>query len=725
MKSTIKLFGSTVLTILIAFLMTGCGSKRSGPSSPRVPSLISISVNTEHAKLNYHQGDVFDYTGLEVTANYSDNSTKPVDNRELSFDYDFSNNGAKSVTANWKGKSAVISVTVDEYKLIKIDITPPVKEEYKDEDTLDLAGLEITAIYENRVESLLIDDKKEIINDHMLVFSKLDPTTPGKQKITVTYGGKPAYFDITMYALMGITAVPGKIIYVTGEHFDREALNVTADYNAGLGLDKHESIINKEELGITGFSSAKADSSVNVTITWKGKKTSFDVSVYIPSGIEIVDQPTKLKYSIGEKLDTSGLVVKAYYTDGIIPKIYDPNPVPIENLKISGFNSNIGGSQIVILTYGSHTTAYNVTIVVLNKIEIISQTKTNYRVGEKIDKNTFKVQAVYSDIPPEIVDSYTIDVGPYNTRGPKAITITYEGKSTTLNVTYDPLTVSFDPNKGNGSVSPINTDYNVTFSKPLDEPSRDYYEFADWYKEAECINRWNFGADKVTKDTTLYAKWNLLPFDENDEGSVLADYLDLDGGTIGNPFKLILNRDLGKMTISDSGWQKLLGAIATANKYVNLDLSGCTMSNGTTFDPVNSESTGKDKIVEITLPNAAIIIKEGNYVTGGFNYFTALESISGLSIESIEADAFSKCTSLERVEFFALKSIKSTAFNGTNLTLFKCHASTPPILGSSVFGMSHNDKLQIMVPKTSVNSYKTAIGAALGWQEYADQISSL
>jgi uncharacterized repeat protein (TIGR02543 family) len=28
-----------------------------------------------------------------------------------------------------------------------------------------------------------------------------------------------------------------------------------------------------------------------------------------------------------------------------------------------------------------------------------------------------------------------------------------------------------------------------------------------WYREAECATRWNFGADTVTSNITLYAKW--------------------------------------------------------------------------------------------------------------------------------------------------------------------------------------------------------------------------
>ncbi len=50
-----------------------------------------------------------------------------------------------------------------------------------------------------------------------------------------------------------------------------------------------------------------------------------------------------------------------------------------------------------------------------------------------------------------------------------------------------------------------------------DKPSREGYEFDGWYKEPECINKWNFETDKLPMDFSgahnpepsvkLYAKW--------------------------------------------------------------------------------------------------------------------------------------------------------------------------------------------------------------------------
>ena len=63
-------------------------------------------------------------------------------------------------------------------------------------------------------------------------------------------------------------------------------------------------------------------------------------------------------------------------------------------------------------------------------------------------------------------------------------------------------------------------------------PAADGYTFAGWYTDKECTqaNKWNFVADTVTGDTTLYAKWidNSIPAEpENPNGyTITLDYSD-------------------------------------------------------------------------------------------------------------------------------------------------------------------------------------------------------
>lgn len=68
-------------------------------------------------------------------------------------------------------------------------------------------------------------------------------------------------------------------------------------------------------------------------------------------------------------------------------------------------------------------------------------------------------------------------------------------------------TVTFNYNY-TGAPAPITARVNEgsKLAKPAD-PARAGYTFGGWYREAACTTAWNFGADTVTGNTTLYAKW--------------------------------------------------------------------------------------------------------------------------------------------------------------------------------------------------------------------------
>jgi uncharacterized repeat protein (TIGR02543 family) len=79
--------------------------------------------------------------------------------------------------------------------------------------------------------------------------------------------------------------------------------------------------------------------------------------------------------------------------------------------------------------------------------------------------------------------------------------------NTTLYAKWTPSTyqVSFD-SRGGSTVSSMTALYETSISDPV-APKRTGYAFAGWYKESACINQWSFPVDKITSDTTLYAKW--------------------------------------------------------------------------------------------------------------------------------------------------------------------------------------------------------------------------
>jgi hypothetical protein len=94
------------------------------------------------------------------------------------------------------------------------------------------------------------------------------------------------------------------------------------------------------------------------------------------------------------------------------------------------------------------------------------------------------------------------------------------------------------------------------------------------------------------------------------------------GGSPDNPVLLPM-----KMYLSGAdSLASLLQTIADAGKYVELDLSRCTMS-GTEFETDNTGSAGKDRVVSLPLPDAAQSIKAAT-MDGepAFLHFTSLKT---------------------------------------------------------------------------------------------------
>jgi len=152
------------------------------------------------------------------------------------------------------------------------------------------------------------------------------------------------------------------------------------------------------------------------------------------------------------------------------------------------------------------------------------------------------------------------------------------------------------------------------------------------------------------------------------------------GSTTANAIDLAVQFPLGNMKASNSGWQQLLAAIEDNAKYVNLDLSACSMRADGVFDPDYNVEEGKKWIVKLILPDAATSIPDWdlNYGYTAFWYFSNLTEISGENILHIGDHAFVYIDedgdiedwylgNLTIVNFPAVKSIGGAAFAATNL----------------------------------------------------------
>jgi hypothetical protein len=123
-----------------------------------------------------------------------------------------------------------------------------------------------------------------------------------------------------------------------------------------------------------------------------------------------------------------------------------------------------------------------------------------------------------------------------------------------------------------------------------------------------------------------------------------------------DPIPLLVDID-----IATDDWGTLLKTIQSKGKKVALDLSRCKMS-GTTFDP-GTASGCENLIVSLVLPDAAKSIRAGTEEDLSFEDFTALKSVSGKNVQTVDALAFAG-TSLTTVDFPAATDIGAWAFYG-------------------------------------------------------------
>lgn len=68
------------------------------------------------------------------------------------------------------------------------------------------------------------------------------------------------------------------------------------------------------------------------------------------------------------------------------------------------------------------------------------------------------------------------------------------------------LTVIFNSNGGSTVTSIEDLSYNASITAPI-APTKNGYTFVGWYKDEALNQAWDFSSEKVTTDTTLYAKW--------------------------------------------------------------------------------------------------------------------------------------------------------------------------------------------------------------------------
>ena len=232
-----------------------------------------------------------------------------------------------------------------------------------------------------------------------------------------------------------IATPPNKTSYFEGENFDKTGMVIKANYNS---KNTPYIILDDSSYDITdGNNLVAGQKSVTITYEDQSVKQTINVEKNSVTGLKIKTAPTKTEYKEGENFDATGMVVEATYKDGTSKEVTD---YTIEN----GNNLKANQTQVTI-TYGEIKIEQNITITENSLVEIgvtKAPNKIKYVVGQNFDKTGMTVVGKYQDETTQEIIDYTIEDGINLAKGQTSVTIKYDGKTTSQEITVEEKSIT-------------------------------------------------------------------------------------------------------------------------------------------------------------------------------------------------------------------------------------------------------------------------------------------
>lgn len=200
--------------------------------------------------------------------------------------------------------SSPIAVTVKgaaEVETISVSV-PPDKLRYRPGEYIDTAGISLLVIYSDKT-SKFISDGFEISPAYFM--------DAGRQRVTVSLGGRTSFFDVLvgtdeeLVEGIGVVTLPDKTMYKVGDRLDVTGLVVRAYLKGNIYED-----VDARELEC-GPATLNTSGKQTITVKYAGRTCTFEVNVEEDkTELAVASMPTKLEYTVGDKLDTAGLAIR-------------------------------------------------------------------------------------------------------------------------------------------------------------------------------------------------------------------------------------------------------------------------------------------------------------------------------------------------------------------------------------------------------------------------------
>ena len=450
---------SGVSAVINGAPVAGGGGGGGGGSAPAV--LTELTVDAGSARTEYFVGETFDPTGLTLTAHYSNGTTQPVNIDDVTWTPagELTADTTK-ITITYQDKTAEVPVTVQKVEIDELVVSEgPTKTVYFVGDTFSIAGLTLTATYNNNdTNTIAIESSEDAATKGVIWSANGDFSTAGDKTITVSYQGKSQTFTVTVkepkVVSIALSGWPEDKTFVVGQSFDPTGLTLTATYDDPKKGNDEINILSAEQakqLGVTWTPQGALNiSTTQVTLTYQGQTATVDVQV-VPvavSEIQVSQNPTKTSYVVGQSFDPAGMKLTVTKNDNseetiTITDSSDANQEGVSWEPEDGFTET--GKQTVTISYEGKTTEIKVDVIA-RALESISAAydspgKTYYE-GDKFDPNGLTVTAHYNDgTSAQVTEDYTYSDGPL-AAGQQTVTITYQGKTATVSVNVQKVEVT-------------------------------------------------------------------------------------------------------------------------------------------------------------------------------------------------------------------------------------------------------------------------------------------
>lgn len=407
--------------------------------------MTGISVTTQ-PKTEYFEGELFDATGMVVTASFEDGSTRVVNDYTVDKTVALTTADTR-VTITYGSFSTTVDISVIAVVITGIGVkSQPSNVNYYAGQTFNADGLEIEATYNNGTKSDVTD-------------FEVDTTTPltvEDTSVTITYGEFSTSVDITVVVarLTGIEVNGGAFADVTHHQeldLTDRTITLTFEDNSTEEIPLIASMLSGFDKDTVGTQTV----TVTYTVGDDTVTTTFSVNVVkYATGIEVVTPPSDTSYYAGQTFDKTGLTVQIVYSDETTEVITD--------FEVDTTTPLVEGATSVTITFGDFNTTQAISVLAdeVDTVEIAGDADLGdvylKNLSDSYDLKNMQIVATYLSGKTETIDVTLNMCSTIDAFGQQNVTVTYEGKTATFAINVIENVV-------------------VTF-EIVDEPRLSYYE---------------------------------------------------------------------------------------------------------------------------------------------------------------------------------------------------------------------------------------------------------